>query len=86
MANDFTRQMVPFTRATVINLAGADTVLARQSRGIYVGGAGNLAIITAGGDAVTLTGVTAGTIYAIRAKTIKNTANGTTATNVVALD
>ena len=78
------QQMLPFSRAVAINLA-SDTTLASTSRGIFVGGAGNLAITTQGNDAVTFTGVTAGTIYAIRAKVIKSTANGTTATNIVAL-
>lgn len=81
---NYLRQMLPYTRAVAVNLA-SDTTLPATSRGIFVGGAGNLALTTQGGDSVTLTGVTAGTIYAIQAKVVKSTANGTTATNIVAL-
>jgi hypothetical protein len=50
---------------------------------IHVGGAGNVALVTAGGDAVTLTGCLAGHVYRVRAKQVKST--NTTATALVAL-
>lgn len=53
------------------------------SRAIWVGGAGNLSVVTRGGDTITLVGVPAGTMLPIRATRIRST--GTTATNIVAL-
>ncbi len=53
------------------------------TRGIYVGGAGDIALTTVGGDAVTFSGALAGTVLPIRAKIVKST--NTTATNLLAL-
>lgn len=53
------------------------------TRGIYVGVSGNVALVTASGDAITLVGLAAGVIHPIRAKIIKIT--DTTATSIVAL-
>lgn len=62
----------------------SDTLeLSTVSRALYVGGAGNLVVVTAGGDTVTLVGATAGQIIPIRVKQIKATL--TTATSIVAL-
>lgn len=57
--------------------------LATSSRMLWVGGAGNIALVTVRGSAVTLSNVPAGTLLPIRAARIKST--GTTATNMVAL-
>lgn len=57
--------------------------LAIFSRAIYIGGAGNLALITVGGDTVTFTNMSAGMIYPIRASRIL--ATGTTATGIISL-
>lgn len=59
------------------------TDLPTASRSLYVGGAGNLSIITTGGDTVALTGVPAGTLLPICAARVR--ATGTTATGIVAL-
>jgi hypothetical protein len=48
---------------------------------LYVGGAGNVVMVTEGGDTVTFTGVPAGTTLVIRFKQIRST--NTTATNMV---
>lgn len=56
--------------------------LAYVTRAVFVGGAGNLKYTSAGGETVTLTGVTAGSVLCIRAKLIFST--GTTATNIAA--
>lgn len=51
------------------------------TRGIYVGSAGNLAVIMANGDTVTFVGISAGAIHPIQAKRVKLT--GTTAGSLV---
>lgn len=57
--------------------------LTADTRAIYVGGAGNIALVTSAGDEITLNGALAGTIIPIRATKVKST--GTTATNLVGL-
>lgn len=60
------------------------TDLPDTTRAIYVGGAGNLAVIMAGGGAtITLTGVLAGMIYPLRVARVL--ATGTTATGLIGL-
>lgn len=51
--------------------------------GIYVGGAGNVAVITQGGQTTTFTAPPVGSTIYVRAVQVKST--GTTATNLVAL-
>jgi hypothetical protein len=51
-------------------------------RKLWIGGAGNVKINTAAGNAVTYTGVPAGTYLTIRASRVF--ATGTSATNIVA--
>ena len=50
---------------------------------LYVGGAGNLRVLTAGEDDVTFTGVLAGSFLPVQVKRVF--ASGTSATNIVAL-
>ena len=50
---------------------------------LYVGGAGNLKVLTVGGDEVTLTAVPVGTFVPVNV--LRVFATGTTATNIVAL-
>lgn len=58
--------------------------LAYVTRGIWVGGAGNIAILAVDdSDAVTLVGVAAGTLIPIRAKKVMST--NTTATSIVGI-
>lgn len=54
-----------------------------DTRAIYVGTAGNIAIVTAAGDVVTLSNVPAGTILPIRATRVNST--NTTASNLVGM-
>lgn len=63
----------------------ADADLSRMpTRGLYVGGAGNVTVVMAGGgSAVTFTNVPAGTILPIRVDRVNSTS--TTATAIVAL-
>jgi hypothetical protein len=60
------------------------TDLGTHSRGLYIGGAGNVKVDMAGdGTAVVFTGLLAGVVYPIRASRVY--ATDTTATNIVAL-
>jgi hypothetical protein len=60
------------------------TDLSTFSRGLYVGGDGDVSVImVGGGSAVTFAGVLAGTILPIRVSRVRDT--DTTATNIVAL-
>lgn len=59
------------------------TNLSKVTRGIYVGGNGNMVCVKEDGTTVTFVGVTAGIVYPIRAKRINSTS--TTATSLVAL-
>lgn len=60
-----------------------DTVLQNDLRALYVGGAGNLSVVTAGGQTVTFNGVPAGYILPISVTRVR--ATDTTATNILAL-
>lgn len=60
----------------------SDVTIIPACRGLFVGGAGNIAVVMAGGTSVTFTGVVAG-ILPIQVSQVK--ATGTTATNIVAL-
>ena len=53
------------------------------SRAIWVGGAGNLCVVTVDGDTLTFSGVPAGTLLPIRAKQVR--ATNTTATLILSL-
>lgn len=69
--------------AIAIDVSSVDTVFApRLPRGLYIGGAGNIAITTALGTAITLA-VVAGTILPIMCQGVSHT--GTTATGIAAL-
>lgn len=50
---------------------------------VYVGGGGDVSVVTAGGDTVTFAGVQAGTILPVQISRVRST--GTTATNLVGL-
>lgn len=75
-------QSAPASKAFAITPHDTN-LLAANTRFIFVGGAGALKVDTTGGDTVTLTGCTAGSVYPIRAKKVYST--GTTATSLVAL-
>jgi outer membrane murein-binding lipoprotein Lpp len=66
---------------------GADftiTVGSGAARALWVGGAGNLKV-TVGGVSITYTAVPAGSLLKIAATLVSSTANGTTASNIVAM-
>lgn len=57
--------------------------LTNVSRAIFVGGAGNLRVLMAGGQTVTFTGVLAGALLPIRVRQVLSTS--TTATSITAI-
>jgi hypothetical protein len=59
-----------------------NTDLAVASKRLWIGGAGNVALITVKGTTLTYTAVPAGTYLMVRASRVKST--GTTASNIVA--
>lgn len=59
------------------------TDLANFARALWVGGEGNVALDTVGGDTVTFTAVPAGTILPVRVARVRSTS--TTATNIIAV-
>lgn len=73
----------PLTRAVAVT-PNDSTDLTNTSRAIYVGGAGDLEVITSGGDTAIFVGVAAGTLLPIRVSRVK--AAGTTATSLLALE
>lgn len=68
--------------AAVISDAPADN-FSRETNALWVGNTGNIAVVFAGGGAVTFVGVQAGTILPVRA--IRVNATNTTVTDVVGL-
>lgn len=63
--------------------ASDTTELTKVARALYVGGAGNMAVVTAEGDTITILGVTAGTLLPLMVTQVMST--NTTATNITAL-
>ena len=59
------------------------TELTYVSRGIYVGGAGDMTVLTLGGETTQFVGIAAGTLLPIRVRRVNST--GTTVTAIVAL-
>lgn len=59
------------------------TNLTTAARALYVGTAGNIVLVTVGGNVITFANVQSGTILPVR--TTRVNATNTTATNIVAL-
>lgn len=68
---------------SAINVTPSDSTVLAQTRGIYVGGAGNVAVTMADGTAVTFNALAVGVVHLLSVSQVK--ATGTTATNIVAL-
>lgn len=71
---------IPFEQLTAITASDA-TVYSPPLRALYVGGAGNVKIDDAMGNAVTLTSLAVGVFHLVRATKVYST--GTTATAIV---
>jgi len=62
----------------------SDSTVLETTRGLYIGGAGDVAVVFAdGGSAVTLSGATAGSVLPVQVTKVMST--NTTATLIVAL-
>jgi hypothetical protein len=61
----------------------SDTADQGLVRGLFIGGGGNVSLVTAIGNTVVFTGVVAGSILPVRCTKVRST--DTTATNIVAL-
>ena len=61
----------------------SDSTTFKQSRGLYIGGAGNVAVTMADGTAMTFNALAVGVVHPLSVIQVK--ATGTTATNIVAL-
>jgi hypothetical protein len=73
-----------FTASSLAAVTPSDSTVIRGVRALWVGGAGNIALVAADDtDAVTLEGVGAGTVMLVQAKKVMST--NTTATKIVAL-
>jgi hypothetical protein len=57
--------------------------LAAETRGLWVGASGDLSLVLASGDEVTMPGVVGGTLLPLRVRRVK--ASGTSATQLVGL-
>lgn len=74
----------PGDGAVEVNLA-ADTTFPVPVRALYVGTGGDVVIVTGRGEQVTFRGVPSGSLLPVMAATVKSTANGTTASNIVGI-
>ena len=72
----------PATRAVSIVASDTDE-LEYVTRAIYIGGDGDVKVVTSDGDTVIFQGLLAGTLLPIRVRQVYST--GTTATNMIAL-
>lgn len=72
----------PYTHAAAITKSDTDE-LTHVTRAIWVGGAGDMCVVTASGEEVTITSIPDGCLIPIRAKQVKATA--TDCTDMIAL-
>lgn len=79
----FPNSTVPATNAAVVTPSDSTDFAFGVSKALYVGGTGNMVVVTQGGDAVTFSAIPVGTIIPIQAKRINSTS--TTATLIVAM-
>lgn len=84
MGQDTEYRRVTWTAEDAISITPSDSAeLTKIPRALYVGGAGAIAVVTALGTAITLSGAVAGSIIPLKVKQVKNT--GTTATGLIGL-
>lgn len=73
-----------YSAAKGVAVTASDATILETTRGLWVGGAGNVAVVWAdGGAAVTITAVPAGTLLPVQVTKVMST--NTTATSILAL-
>lgn len=73
----------PVTSIVDVTPGGSDVTLDQTSRAIYIQGDGNIAVDTANGETVTVTGLLTGQVYPFRITKVYDT--GTTVTKIFSL-
>lgn len=71
------------TGAVAVTPHDTNDLAGGATKGLYVGGSGNVVVIMANDDEVTFTGLSAGVVHPFSVKRVK--ATGTTATSIVAV-
>ncbi|MFC0235494.1 spike base protein, RCAP_Rcc01079 family [Fictibacillus phosphorivorans] len=71
------------TKAIAVTPNDATALTGGSTKGLYIGGAGNVAVTTAEGNNLTFNGLQVGVIHNLSVTHVKLT--GTTATNIIAL-
>lgn len=66
-----------------VSVTPSDSAEFLPTKGLYVGGAGNVSVVMSDDSSVTFSGLAVGTIHNISVKSVK--ATGTTATSILAL-
>lgn len=79
----FFRELTDPTNHVLAVTPSDTTAFTQFTRGLYIGGAGDVAVQTASNDTPTFVGVLAGTILPVRVYRVLST--GTTATSILAL-
>lgn len=69
------------TGAITVTPSDTEDLAGGATKGLYVGGSGNVVVVMANGDEVTFTGLSAGIVHPFSVKRVK--ATGTTATSIV---
>jgi hypothetical protein len=67
---------------SMVAVTKSDSNVLSPTRGLYIGGAGNLSLVTSNNETVAVVGVLAGVVYPF---SVKQVLDATTATNIVAL-
>jgi hypothetical protein len=78
-----TKETQSATGAVAIDVSAADQSLGRTCRGLWVGGAGDVAVTMEEGQSVTFAGIPAGSLLPVQVTAVLN--SGTTATDMLAL-
>jgi len=76
-------EAIGFQKASAVTPNDSTDLSGGVTRGLYIGAAGNVAVLMADGSAVTLTALAVGVTHPIAVSRVKST--GTTATSILAL-
>lgn len=76
-------EAAPAVDAAAVTPSDTVDIVGGPARGLYVGGAGNVVVVTRAGNAVTFVAVPAGAVLPVDTRRVN--ATNTSATNIVAL-